>query len=107
MERKFPAHIRMTDKGKMVRAYQTRLVDDDPEQLEESSSSGVHLSEKERNLVELVARGLTNREIAKKLAVTLRTVERNRAAVMRKLELQDRPDLIEYAIRQGILRGDS
>jgi len=69
----------------------------------EVSRSGKPLSQKERNLVELVAKGLTNREVAKKLSVTLRTVERNRAAVMRKLGLQSRAELIDYVIREGIL----
>lgn len=73
----------------------------------ENTASDQQLSQKEQSILELVARGLTNREIARKLSVTLRTVERNRAAVMRKLGLHNQGELIDYAVRHGILRRDS
>jgi DNA-binding CsgD family transcriptional regulator len=53
-------------------------------------------------VVQLVADGHTNKEIAKLLGISLKTVETHRASVMRKLELPSSAHLVRYAIRNRI-----
>ncbi len=51
----------------------------------------------------LAAGGLTNPQVAKRLSISVRTVESHRAHFMRKLELRHQTDLVLYAIRCGLL----
>jgi DNA-binding NarL/FixJ family response regulator len=60
------------------------------------------LSSREREVLQLVAAGHTNHEIADRLTVNLKTVEAHKANIMAKLKVQNRSDLITYAVRQGI-----
>jgi DNA-binding NarL/FixJ family response regulator len=62
------------------------------------------LSDREREVLELLARGHTNQEIAARLVVSVRTVEAHRAHILRKLNLQTRADLVRYALETGLLR---
>lgn len=61
------------------------------------------LSEREREILKLIAEGLTNREIADKLFLSIKTVQAHRANLMRKLGMHDRTELVKYAIRKGII----
>ena len=61
------------------------------------------LSEREREVLRLLALGFTNQEIAKQLYISVRTAETHRAHVMRKLRLQSRAELVRYAIARGLL----
>ncbi len=61
------------------------------------------LSPREREVLQLVAEGYTNQEIADRLVVSVKTVEAHKAHIMAKLKAQNRTDLIKYAIRQGII----
>jgi len=61
------------------------------------------LSPREREVLQLVAEGHTNQEIADRLVVSVKTVEAHKAHIMAKLKAQNRTDLIKYAIRQGII----
>ncbi|MGD9892061.1 MAG: response regulator [Dehalococcoidia bacterium] len=60
------------------------------------------LSSREREVLQFVAAGYPNQEIADRLVVSVRTVEAHKAHIMAKLKAQNRTDLITYAIRQGI-----
>ncbi|HET9115967.1 MAG TPA: response regulator transcription factor [Gaiellaceae bacterium] len=64
------------------------------------------LSEREREVLRLLALGHTNQEIAKLLFISVRTAETHRAHVMQKLRLSTRAELVRYAIRQGLLEPD-
>jgi DNA-binding NarL/FixJ family response regulator len=64
------------------------------------------LSPREREIVRLIARGRTNKEIAKRLSISVRTVERHRSSIMNKLGLQNRAELIVYAVQQGLMSGE-
>ncbi|MBI3804657.1 MAG: response regulator transcription factor [Nitrospirae bacterium] len=64
------------------------------------------LTKRETEVVELVARGYKNREVAKKLGVAVKTVETHRANVMNKLALRNIAQLIRYAIQKGIVSTD-
>ncbi|MBI2924408.1 MAG: response regulator transcription factor [Verrucomicrobia bacterium] len=60
------------------------------------------LTPREREVLRLVAEGLTNASIAARLAISERTVEAHRASLMQKLALRSPAELIRYALRHGI-----
>jgi two-component system response regulator NreC len=61
------------------------------------------LTEREREVLQLVAEGHPNRDIAEILNVSIRTVQNHRAHIMEKLGMHDRGELIKYAIQKGII----
>ncbi len=61
------------------------------------------LSPREREVVQLLAEGHGNKEVADQLGISLRTVETHRANVMRKLNLHSVSDLVRYAIRNSLV----
>jgi two-component system, NarL family, response regulator NreC len=61
------------------------------------------LSEREREVLRLLALGHTNQEIAKMLYISVRTAETHRAHIMQKLRLTTRAELVRYALDQGLL----
>ena len=63
------------------------------------------LSDREREVLRLLALGHTNQEIAKQLYISVRTAETHRAHIMQKLNLASRAELVRYALAQGLLEG--
>jgi len=63
------------------------------------------LSEREQEVLRLLALGHTNQEIAKQLYISVRTAETHRAHIMQKLRLQSRAELVRYALDHGLLEG--
>lgn len=61
------------------------------------------LSDREHEVLKLLALGHTNQEIAKELFISVRTAETHRAHIMQKLRLQTRAELVRYALAQGLL----
>jgi DNA-binding NarL/FixJ family response regulator len=61
------------------------------------------ISERERDVLHLLALGYTNQEIASKLFLSVRTVDTHRAHIMRKLELATRAELVLYALANGLI----
>ena len=61
------------------------------------------LSDREREVLRLLALGHTNQEIAKTLFLSVRTVETHRAHIMQKLRLSTRAELVRYALEEGLL----
>jgi DNA-binding NarL/FixJ family response regulator len=61
------------------------------------------LTHRERGVVQLIAEGYTNKQIAKLLDIGLKTVETHRAKVMRKLNLTSPAQLVRYAVRNQIV----
>jgi two-component system response regulator NreC len=61
------------------------------------------LSERERELLRLLALGHTNREIGEQLFLSVRAIEVNRAKLLRRLGIESRPDLVRFAIDNGII----
>jgi two-component system response regulator NreC len=61
------------------------------------------LSEREREVLRLLALGHTNQEIANMLFLSVRTVETHRAHIMQKLRLSSRAELVRYAMDEGLL----
>jgi DNA-binding NarL/FixJ family response regulator len=73
----------------------------------QESADGGHdggLSEREREVLALTAEGYSSQEIGDRLALSAKTVETYRTRVMRKLNLHHRSDLVQYALRTGLLR---
>jgi DNA-binding NarL/FixJ family response regulator len=61
------------------------------------------LSLREREIVQLVSEGKSNKEISIALGITVKTVETHRAHIMAKLDLHSVPDLVRYALRNHII----
>ena len=61
------------------------------------------LSERERDIIQLLALGYTNQEIGKRLFISVRTVDTHRAHIMRKLQLETRAELVMFALAHGVI----
>jgi two-component system response regulator NreC len=61
------------------------------------------LTDREREVLVLIAKGYSNKEIAEQLIVSVKTVESHKAKIMEKLHLKTRPDLVRYAMKKGLL----
>ena len=66
---------------------------------------GDALSDREEEVLRLIARGFTNREIAAQLDVSVKTIETHKARAMEKLGLESRAAIVAYAIQWGWLSG--
>lgn len=62
-----------------------------------------NLSEREREVLKLLALGYTAAQIGEKLALSPKTAETYRTRIMEKLNLSSRPDLVQYALKRGLL----
>jgi two-component system response regulator NreC len=78
-----------------------RLVSADTEAMRRAAQDP--LSEREREVLRLLALGFTNHEIAGQLFISVRTAETHRSHVMQKLRLTSRAELVRYAIDGGLL----
>jgi len=61
------------------------------------------LTEREQQVLKMIAEGLMNKEIAEKLSISVRTVERHRENIMSKLNLHTRAELVRYASDKGLI----
>jgi DNA-binding NarL/FixJ family response regulator len=61
------------------------------------------LSPRERQIIQLLAEGKSNKEVAGRLGISVRTAENHRARIMRKLQLRSLSDLVRHAIRNKIV----
>jgi two-component system response regulator NreC len=73
------------------------------EAAERAAAQADPLSEREREVLRLLALGHTNQEIAGKLYISVRTAESHRAHIMQKLRLTTRAELVRYALSNGLL----
>lgn len=79
------------------------------EYLEQSRGGGRRmktLSEREKEVLTLIAKGYSNKEIADRLVISVKTVETHKSNVMEKLGLRTRPELVKFAMQKGLLRFD-
>jgi two-component system response regulator NreC len=83
----------------------TRLVQDYLKRADSGEQPLVYddLTPREREVLVLIAEGLTNAEIADRLVISVKTVDRHRENIMRKLNMHNRIDLVKYAIRTGLI----
>ncbi|QOR66954.1 response regulator transcription factor [Cytobacillus suaedae] len=70
----------------------------------EGSSSFDLLSDREKEILEWIAKGYSNKEIASHLVISVKTVESHKSNLMEKLGIKTRPELVEYAMKKGLLR---
>lgn len=61
------------------------------------------LTDRERQIISLIASGFTNKEIAAQLGVSAKTVDNHRTNLMRKLNVNSAAELLSYALREGLL----
>ncbi len=83
--------------GRLVQDYLLRR---DTEEQEPPSDE---LTPREQEVLTLIAEGLSNGEIAEQLVISIKTVDRHRENIMRKLNLHNRVDLVKYALRKGLI----
>jgi len=69
----------------------------------EERDSYSSLTEREREILKLVAEGFTNNQIAERLVISPKTVDTHRTHIMDKLNMHSRAELIKYAMRRGLL----
>jgi len=69
-----------------------------------TAKAGVAISEREAEVLRLIASGYSNKEIAGRLSLSVKTVEAHKANAMRKLGLNGRIDIVRYALLQGWLQ---
>jgi DNA-binding NarL/FixJ family response regulator len=67
--------------------------------------AGDGLTNREREILQLIGEGLTSKEIAQRLNLFLNTVQVHRRNLMSKLAIHKQSDLIRYAIKEGIAKG--
>jgi RNA polymerase sigma factor (sigma-70 family) len=84
----------------------SRILQDD--HLRELEANGVDdsydlLTDREREVLQLVAEGKTNKEIANVLNISPYTIDTHRSHILQKLNLHSAPELILYAVRKGII----
>ena len=82
-------------------ALGARLIAADAEERKRAEADP--LSDREREVLRLLALGHTNQEIAKMLFISVRTAETHRAHIMQKLRLSTRAELVRHAIDEGLL----
>jgi DNA-binding NarL/FixJ family response regulator len=64
------------------------------------------LTPRQREILQLIAEGATTKEAAKKLNLSVRTVETHRMQIMDRLQIRDLAGLVRYALRTGLIQGD-
>jgi two-component system response regulator NreC len=69
----------------------------------DASEPGERLSVREREIVQLIAEGKSNKEVAEALGISVRTAETHRASILRKLKVDSVAGLVRYAIRNKII----
>lgn len=71
--------------------------------IEAEATVGIKLTEREREVLQLIAKGFKNREISDTLKIAVKTVETHRTKIMQKLDLHNSAELATYAIRRGMI----
>jgi DNA-binding NarL/FixJ family response regulator len=69
----------------------------------EASDSAPTLSAREREIVQLLAEGASNKEVARTLGISVKTAETHRSNIMRKMQFASLSDLVKYAVRNKII----
>lgn len=87
--------------------YLTKRLAENAERLglleKKSNAVGSTLTRREREVMQLVAEGHSNRSISELLDISIKTTETHRARIMRKLGLKSVADLVRYALREGVI----
>lgn len=86
-----------------------RLMHEYLEKLRQGENTGTYelLSEREQEVLVWIAKGYSNKEIAEQLVISVKTIESHKSHLMEKLGLRTRPDLVQYAVKRGLLNYES
>ncbi len=97
--------IRVVARGDLyVHPAMTRSLFSEPSQVSQKTSDVETLTLREIEVLQLLAKGYTNRQIAEQLSLSPRTVEGHRANLAGKLGLRSRVELVEYAEKHGLMK---
>lgn len=96
--------IRAVHDGRLFVSMTNNRDDAASQYLSNSAGPTQPLSDRERNVLIYLAEGYTNKEIAKRMDLSVKTVETYRARIAAKLHLRSRPDIVRYAVDMGLLR---
>ena len=92
------SYLYPTAANAIIEGFLNQSEDDDPYEL---------LTNREREVLKLIADGFTSRAIAEKLCISLKTVLSHRAKVMEKLDFHNRTELIKFAMRKGLVEAET
>jgi len=95
---------RVLEKPELGAWMQDQYRQDDPEVLAADGSPPVSLSPREMEILHLIARGRSNKEIAHELGISRQTVKNHMTSILRKLAVNDRTQAAIYALRRGWIR---
>lgn len=87
----------------IIQKSQRRALDFNPPKVSERLPSLELLTKREQEVLKLIATGLANKNIAKKLNISIRTVEVHRSNLIRKLDIRTTAGLVKYAISNAIV----
>jgi DNA-binding NarL/FixJ family response regulator len=85
--------------GKIV----TSVLDDSTANIASSSCEGLNISEREMEIIKLIAEGLSNKEVADKLFLSTHTVTTHRKNIMNKLGVNNTAGLVLFAVRENLI----
>jgi DNA-binding NarL/FixJ family response regulator len=94
--------LRAVDAVRGGRMFLSSSLGLDPRDLLQGPDAEPHLTPRERDVLRLLAEGLSSKQIAGQLNLSVRTVENRRAAIMEKLQIHSVPGLVKYAIRNHL-----
>ena len=81
-----------------------RLMEEYIGSVKQGNSDTFHLlSDREKEVLTLIAKGFSNKEIAEKLFISVKTVETHKSNLMEKLQMKTRPELVAFALKKGLL----
>jgi len=89
----------VTDGCSYFTPFATKLMDDE----RHLHTAAAHLTDRERAILQMIAEGMSNKEMAERISIAPKTVEHHRAQVMQKLGMHDVATLTRYAVRMGLV----
>lgn len=83
------------------------VVSDYVQRLRGDVPTAVHLTPRQREVLQLVAEGHSTKEIARRLNISVKTVDTHRSQLMKQLDIHEVAGLVRYAVRSGLISSDS
>lgn len=83
------------------------VVSDYVQRLRSDDVPGANLTPRQREVLQLVAEGLSSKEVARRLDVAVKTVESHRSHLMKQLDIHEVAGLVRYAVRAGLISPDA
>ena len=90
-------------RSSLAKTLVSQIINSNGRLKEKVADSYKQLSQREQEVLKLVAQGYTNQQVANQLCLSVKTVETHKAHMMKKLNLHTTTDLIKYALQKGII----